>query len=369
VARATGGTRRAASSTPRGVPTHRQRIVAVLAPPAAAGESFKSFFHSVDQFFSNFAALRWGPLAIAILCFSGYVLLRSRALYNILRAAYPDRRFEWRRVWGAYIAAVGFKNVVPAGGANVIQLFLTKSSIEESTFATVGAAISVGAIFDAVVSVLVMIFAFTQGVFPKPPDFSKLNAFDLSFFASHTELTVFLITLLAILTVAAVAWLSARVKAFWARVRQGYAILRDRRRYMRHVASWQAASWLCRFAAFYFLLEAFNVGGSVRGALLVQGVQVVSTIVPLTPGGAGVQQALLITVFAKSAPAATVASYSVGQQIALAGWALLLGFAALVTIFKIRSFKEVIRRGRAQQQAEQASQRRPGAPPEPEGAA
>jgi len=334
-----------------------------VTPSIAAGGSFKSFFHAVDQFFANFAAVRWGPLLVALACFSGYVVLRSRALFNALRAAYPDERFQWRRVWGAYIAAVGFKNVVPAGGANVIQLFLTKTSISDSTFATVGAAISVGAIFDAVVSVLVMVFALTQGVFPKPPDLSKLNAFDLSYFAGHLNLTLFLLTLLALLTVVAFAWLSSRVRAFWARVRQGYAILRDRRRYVRQVASWQAASWLCRFAAFYFLLNAFNVGGSLRGAVLVQGVQVVSTIVPLTPGGAGVQQALLIAVFSKSAPAATVAAYSVGQQVALAGYALLLGFVALVVIFRMRSFKEVIRAGRAQQAREAADRRPPGRRP------
>ena len=330
------------------------RIVRVVVPPIAAGESFKSFFHSVDQFFANFAALRWGPLALAIACFTGYVVLRSRALYNALRAAYPEERFAWRRVWGAYIAAVGFKNVIPAGGANVLQLFLTKTSIRESTFATVGAAISTGAIFDAVVSVVVMIFAFTQGVFPKPPDLSKLNAFDVSYLASHVPLTMFALTALAILVIVVIAWLSARVKAFWARVRQGFAIVRDRRRYMREMATWQAASWLCRFASFYFLLDAFNVGGSLRAALLVQGVQVVSTIVPLTPGGAGVQQALLLAVFAHQAPAPTVAAYSVGQQVALAGFSLVLGFLALVVIFKIRSVKEVIRRAREQQAAESA---------------
>jgi uncharacterized membrane protein YbhN (UPF0104 family) len=288
--------------------------------------------------------------------FSGYLVLRSRAIFNVLRAAYPDREFEWRRVFGAYVAAAGFKNVVPAGGANIIQLFLTRNSIPGSTFPAIASAISVGAIFDAVVSVLVMIYAFTQGVFPKPPDFSKLNAFDLSFFASHLDFTLFLVTFLAVGAIALTAILSARVKAFWARVRQGFAILRDRPRYLREVCAWQAASWLCRFGAYWLMLEAFHIGGSLRNALLVQGVQVVSTIVPLTPGGAGVQQALLIAVFAGAAPSSTVAAYSVGQQIALAAFAIMLGFIALLTIFKVRSFREVIRVGR-QQQAAEAAQR------------
>src|SRR5947208_16311876 len=120
------------------------------------------------------------------------------------------------------------------------------------------------------------------------------------------------------------------------------------------MATWQAGSWLCGPTAYYVMLDAFRIGGSVRNALLVQGVQVVATIVPLTPGGAGVQQALLVTVFAGAASGATVAAYSVGQQIALAAFSLGLGFVALVTIFNIRSFKEVIRRGREQQAAEAA---------------
>ena len=44
--------------------------------------------------------------------------------------------------------------------------------------------------------VLILAFAFTQGVFPKPPDFAKLNAFDLSYLASHPRFTLFLLTAL-----------------------------------------------------------------------------------------------------------------------------------------------------------------------------
>ena len=142
------------------------------------------------------------------------------------------------------------------------------------------------------------------------------------------------------------ALLSARVRAFWARVRQGLTILRDRRRYFREVWLVQFAGWLLRFTAFWFLLEAFNVGGSVRNVLLVLGVNAVAALVPFTPGGAGVQQALLVKVFAGTATGATVAAYSVGQQIAIAALTFGVGFAALVCIFRFRSFKEVIAQGR-----------------------
>ena len=58
------------------------------------------------------------------------------------------------------------------------------------------------------------------------------------------------------------------------------------------------------------------------------------------------QQALLVNVFGSTAAGATVAAYSVGQQIAIAAFSAGLGFLALATIFRLRSFKEVIRLGR-----------------------
>ena len=111
---------------------------------------------------------------------------------------------------------------------------------------------------------------------------------------------------------------------------QGVTILRDRRRYFREVWLVQFGGWLFRFTAFWFLLEAFHVGGSVRNVLLVLGVNAVAALVPFTPGGAGVQQALLVKVFAGTAAGATVAAYSVGQQIAIAAFSLAVGFVALV---------------------------------------
>jgi uncharacterized protein (TIRG00374 family) len=142
------------------------------------------------------------------------------------------------------------------------------------------------------------------------------------------------------------AYFSVRVRAFWERVRQGLTIAFDRERYFREVFAIQFVGWLFRFTAFWFLLEAFNVGGSVKNVLLVLGVNAVAAAVPFTPQGAGVAQALLVKVFAGTAPAATVAAYSVGQQIAIAAFVFGVGFGALAFIFRLRSFKEVIARGR-----------------------
>jgi uncharacterized membrane protein YbhN (UPF0104 family) len=331
----------------------------VLTLPASTsiGHSLNSFFEAAGQFFSDLAAVHWAALLLGLAFFGLNLTLRSRAFFHSLRAAYPAVRFQWRRIWGAYFAAVGFNNVVPARGGDVIKLFLTRSSIPGSTYPAVAAAFFVESIFDASVGVLVLIFAFTQGVFPSPPDFSKLNSFDISFLAEHFRFTLFLITALAVIGLVAFALLSVRVQAFWARVRQGVTILSDRPRYLREVAAWQASAWMCRFTAFWFLLDAFRVGGSVKNVMLVFAVNQVAGAVPFTPGGAGVQQALLVKVFATSAPTAVVAAYSVGQQIAIAAFTALTGLGAVILIFRFRSFKEVLHAGRASREAEQAAER------------
>jgi uncharacterized membrane protein YbhN (UPF0104 family) len=317
--------------------------------------SIGSFFDAIGSFFDSLSRVGWIPLLIGAVAFVVYLTLRARAFFHTLQAAYPTERIAFRRVWGAYIAAYGFNNVIPARGGDVIKLFLVKQSIPHATYPAVGAAICVEAIFDAVMAVFILTFAFSQGVFPKPPDFAKLNAFDLSFFAGHPRFTLFLLTFLGVASLVAFAVLSQRVKAFWARVRQGLTILQDRRRYVREVFAFQFAGWLFRFLAFWMLLEAFNVGGSVRNVLLVLGVNAVAAVVPFTPGGAGVQQALLVKVFAGAATGATVAAYSVGQQIVIAATTLAVGFVALVVIFRIRSFKEAIRLGQAERDAEKAA--------------
>jgi uncharacterized protein (TIRG00374 family) len=331
----------------------------VFPPQASASlaDSINVFLEAVGQFFSDLAAVHWPTLALGLLFFGLNLTLRSRAFFHSLRAAYPAVAFQWRRIWGAYFAAVGFNNVVPARGGDIIKLFLARSSIPGSTYPTVAAAFFVESVFDVCVGVLILLFAFTQGVFPKPPDFSKLNSFDISYLAQHFRFTLFLLTALAVLGLTAFALLSVRVKAFWARVRQGVTILTDRRRYLREVAAWQAAAWVCRFVAFWLLLDAFRVGGSLQNVLLVFAVGQVAGAVPLTPGGAGVQQALLVKVFATSAPTAVVAAYSVGQQIAIAIFTALVGLGAVVFIFRFRSFGEVIAAGRNSRAAERRAER------------
>ena len=83
-----------------------------------------------------------------MLAFFGYLTLRSRASYNVLRAAYPDEHFGWRDIWGAYFAGYGFNSVIPARGGDVVRLFLTKTRYPHATYPAVAATFAVETVFD-----------------------------------------------------------------------------------------------------------------------------------------------------------------------------------------------------------------------------
>ena len=111
-----------------------------------------------------------------------------------------------------------------------------------------------------------------------------------------------------------------------------------------------AVGWLLRFGAFWFFLEAFNIGGSVQNVLFMMGVQALSTLTPFTPGGAGAQQALLVYAFRDVAPRSTVLAYSVGQQIALAVFNVICSLVAIFLMVRTLNMRSVMRRGEEERQ-------------------
>lgn len=328
----------------------------IVVPLASVADTVRAFTDAAGSFFASLAKVRLGDLGLALAVFGAYLLLRARATFNALRGAFPDQLIAYRRVWGAYVAAYGLNGVVPAGGGSVVQLVLTRASITDASYPMVTAALCVVLVFDSVACGAFLLYAFTQNVFPRPADFASLNSFDISFFAGHFGLTLFVITVAAVAALTLYAWASVRYARFRDDLRQGVAVLHDRRRYLLGVVLPQAGAYACRIGAYWLLLDAFRIGGSLRGAVLLLAAQVIAALVPFTPGGAGVVQALLVVVFAGAASENAVAAFSVGQQIAVVAFTLALGFAAIMLIFRYRSFGAVLRDTRATRAADKAEE-------------
>jgi uncharacterized membrane protein YbhN (UPF0104 family) len=331
------------------------------------GSSIDSFFDAVETFFSNLAAVQWEALVVALLFHLAHHLARSRAWFNVLRAAYPKERIRWRRIAGSHIAGVGVNSIMPARAGDVTKIYLAKQSVPNSTYPAITSSFFVDSVFDTPVGLLVLLFAITAGGLPSLNLLPSLPAFDLAFWADHPRFLLFVITALAVGLLVLFAVLSVRAVVFWERIKQGVVILTDLRRYLREVASWMTVGWLLRFAAFWFFLEAFNIGGSVRNVLFMMGVQAVSTLTPFTPGGAGAQQALLVYAFRDVAPRSTVLAYSVGQQIAMAAFNVLCALVAVFLMARTLSIRSLVRRGREERrQAEEANGRLEGEEPRAE---
>jgi uncharacterized membrane protein YbhN (UPF0104 family) len=309
------------------------------------GQSWDRFVDATQAFGNHFTEIGWGAIAIAFAFYLGMLLARGRAWEQTLEAAYPEKKVRYDKITAAYIAGAGLNSFIPARVGDVVKIFLAKHSIRSSTYPTITSSFFVQSIFDTTAGLLVLGYAITQGLLPKPPELPALPAFDIAFWAQHPKFLLFFLTVLGIGLIVAFAITARRAEKFWDRVKQGAVVLTDFGRYLRDVASWQGVAWLARFGSFYFFLDAFHIGGSFQNVLLVMSVQSVSTLLPFTPGGAGAQQALLVATLAGAAGTtrSEVLAYSVGQQVAIAVWTALLGFIALAFVFRTTDLRGLIR--------------------------
>jgi uncharacterized membrane protein YbhN (UPF0104 family) len=324
-------------------------------PAADLASSFHAFFNAATAFFAHLSDIRWTPFAFALGFLLAMQLCRAWAWRNVLRAAYPSERISFTHLSAAYLAGAGINAIIPAHAGDVTKVFLVKRQIPHSSYPAVTSSFLVQTVFDTTIGVLVLFYAISQGLLPPLPRIPDLPAFEISFWANHPK-TLLIVTGALLLAIAiGIYFLAHRVRRFWDRVKQGLAILRQPRRYMREVAAWQGLGWLCRFAAFWFFLEAFGIGGSVGNVMLVMSVQAIANIVPFTPGGAGAQQALLVATL-KGPSRSAVLSFSVGTQIAMAAWSVVLGFAAIFLVFGTTDWRGLIRQAEDEAAEEGAAQ-------------
>lgn len=324
-------------------------------PYADLSSSFNAFFNATTAFFAHLSDIRWTPFAIALGLLLAMQLCRAWAWRNVLHAAYPGERISFMHLGAAYLAGAGINAVIPAHAGDVTKVFLVKRQIPNSSYPAVTSSFLVQTVFDSTVGALVLLYAITQGLLPPLPQIPNLPAFEISFWADHPQALLIVIGALLLAFAIGTYYLAHHVRRFWDRVKQGLVILRQPRRYLREVAAWQGAGWLCRFGAFWFFLEAFGIGGSVGNVMLVMSVQAIANVIPFTPGGAGAQQALLVATL-KGPSRSAVLSFSVGTQIAMAAWSIVLGFAAILLVFRTTDWRGLIR-----QAEDDAAQEKAGA--------
>jgi len=299
-------------------------------------------FHAIGVFFGQLASVEFVPLLLAVACHLLKTVCTSRAWRNAVKAAYPDVPVPWRTIYGSYIAGVGVNAIVPARGGDAVRLFLAHRAVQGATYTTLAATMLVLSIFDSAVALILFFWALTQGALPGLGLLPSLPGFDFGFVAGNPELSLVVLLVLAILGVFGVVWLRFRWAEFKHRVGQGLVVLRDRRRYVRSVASWQAGDWLLRFVTIWFFLGAFGIEQSVRNVLLVQVTQSLATLVPVSPGGIGTEQAFIVFVFQGAVSKTKLLAYSVGMKLTLVVVNGTAGFTALFLMLGHVRWRDVV---------------------------
>ncbi len=316
-------------------------------------ESLRGLWSAIEAFVDSLASVGFGALFVATLFHAANLTLRTRAWATILQAAYPGVRVRWREVFGAYCSGVGVNGVFPARAGDAVKLLLVHTRIPGATYPTLTASLLAETVFDMAIGSILLLWAWQIGIADGLPGAAL---FEFTWVTDHPQ-AVFSVLILVAGAVAALLILHGhRVRAFWGRVEQGLAILRDRRRYLRHVASLQALGWACRLLAAFFYLRAFNVDATLRNALLVLVVGSVATSLPLTPGGLGPKQALAFAVLGAAGTSSEVLAFSVGMEISILLFNLTLATICLSVMLRGMSVREAIRHART-------SRTRGGPPP------
>lgn len=322
-------------------------------PVADLSASFDRFLRAVEEFWENLSQVSWGYIAAGLLLWLLFNLIRGHAWANALRAAYPEEKVSEKGVVGAFIVGGGLNGLLPARGGDALKIVLAKRAIPNSTYPAVISSFFVLSPFDSTIGFVVLGYALTQGLFPAAPRLPDLPAFDISFWASNPEVLGIVVGGLLLVLLVGGFLLRHRAIATWRRLKQGIVILTRPREYLRKVALWQLVAWFVRAGAFWFFLDAFQIGGSVDNVLLVMAVQSVASALPFTPGGAGAQQALLVASLS-GPPRSAVLAYSVGQQIAVTIWTATISVLTLGLILRQGGIRNLIREGRAAREEHEA---------------
>ncbi len=297
----------------------------------------RAVLDAVEAFWDYLAAVRPLPIAIAIGCHVAKTMCTSRAWRNVLAAAYPDTKVRWRQIYGAYVAGVGVNAILPARGGDVVRLTMAHRAIKGSSYTTLVSSSAVLAIVDAGCALTLFGWALTQGVLPGLDVLPNLPSFDFAWLFKYDRVIEILVVALVLITIAVAVWVRTHVGEFRRRVGQAFTVVQSPTRWARTVLVWQLADWALRLATIWFMLGAFGIDQSVRNVLLVQTTQSLATLVPVSPGGVGTEQAFLVYTLGGQAARSALLAFSVGMKITLTVVNVIIGFTAI--LLTLRTFR------------------------------
>jgi uncharacterized membrane protein YbhN (UPF0104 family) len=159
------------------------------------------------------------------------------------------------------------------------------------------------------------------------------------------------VALAIVIGVAVVAAIVLFVRAFWSRLRglwehakQGGAILADTRAFVVKVVLPEFGARLCKLGVIGVFLAAYGIPVTFHTIMSVAGGNSLANVVSMTPGGAGVNQAVNSAALThEDVDRATALAYSAGQQLITTAWSVALAVVLVAVTFGWTGGKQLIR--------------------------
>jgi uncharacterized membrane protein YbhN (UPF0104 family) len=305
------------------------------------GDRVRTVLDAVSAFWAYLASIHPIPLALAIGCHIAKTVCTSRAWRNVLVAAYPGIRVRWLSIYAAYVGGVAVNAIFPARAGDVVRLTMAHRAIRGSTYTTLVSSSLVLSIVDALCAITLLSWALTQGVLPSLDVLPSLSSFDFAWFLHHEQVAEVLLVALVFSVIALAVWIRSNVDGFRHRVGQAFTVVRTPARWLRTVVAWQLADWALRLSTVWFMLGAFRIEQSLRNVLLVQATQSLATLVPISPGGVGTEQAFLVYTLRGQASRSALLAFSVGMKLTLTVVNVVIGFTAILLTLRTLRFRRM----------------------------
>ena len=287
----------------------------------------------------------WLALALALkTAESAFIGLAWR---NILRAAYPASNVPFKLAWGASQGGTAINAVAPAQAGTVAMIGMFRTSIPGSSVAGLTSATVVESLFFAAVSVLtvVVVAIFLPRTVSKGSPSNEVG----DFFAAHPVLIG--VVAVAVLVAGYFLWprVRRRIVDEWEKAKQGAAIFRDRRRYLREVALASGISYGCRMGVTAVFMGAFGLPVTFFTVFLVASSHTLSQLFAITPGGVGQTQALDLVTLRRYASSDSVGAFSITQDSVITIWNVVLGISVMLWAFGYAQTRNLLSKSRRAQ--------------------
>jgi uncharacterized membrane protein YbhN (UPF0104 family) len=106
----------------------------------------------------------------------------------------------------------------------------------------------------------------------------------------------------------------------------------------------EVGAWLCQLAVIAVFLAAYGIPVSLHTVMTVAGGNSLANVVSVTPGGAGVNQAVnSATLTREDVDRETALAYSAGQQLITTAWNVGVAIVLVAVVFGWAGGKDLVR--------------------------